>query len=277
MVEPGPVTKAALKRGFEYGNIFVWAGGNGKTNQDSSNYDGYANSPYTLAIGAIDFYGKQSYYSESGADLLAVAPSNGASNHGIVTTDLMGSYGYSLGECTFNFGGTSASAPLAAGIVALLLEVRPDFKARDVIHVIAKYATKVGSSYSSVNQRGYSHSNDFGFGLLKVAPLIAGARNFTRVPVQKSTGSTLDFIERVLVTVTFPPGTVRGQTTIKLHSPQTTSILATPHGDTNRESFTWTFSSFRHFGETLRNGDNWSVSAEPRDSIRDVKIEWLGY
>jgi len=34
-----------------YGNIFVVASGNGGRNDDDCNFDGYANSPYTITIG----------------------------------------------------------------------------------------------------------------------------------------------------------------------------------------------------------------------------------
>lgn len=55
----------------------------------------------------------------------------------------MGGAGYDPTECTSNFGGTSSSAPLAAGIIALILEQRPDLTWRDVKHVIAKGSVPV--------------------------------------------------------------------------------------------------------------------------------------
>ena len=36
---------------YGYGNIYVFASGNGGTMNDNCNYDGYANSIYTLTIG----------------------------------------------------------------------------------------------------------------------------------------------------------------------------------------------------------------------------------
>ena len=42
----------AVSRGrYGYGNILVFAAGNGRTNGDNCNYDGYANSVYTIAVG----------------------------------------------------------------------------------------------------------------------------------------------------------------------------------------------------------------------------------
>lgn len=46
--------------------------------------------------------------------------------------------------CTEGHTGTSAAAPLAAGMVALMLQVRPCLSWRDVQHIITFTATKVG-------------------------------------------------------------------------------------------------------------------------------------
>lgn len=276
MVAPGPVTNAVLKQGFESGrNIYVWAGGNGRHNGDSSNYDGYANSLYTFAIGAVDYNGNQAYYSESGANLLAVTPSSGVQNHGIVTTDLMGFSGYSPGECTNSFGGTSSSAPLAAGIIALMLEARPDLTNRDIQYIIANNATKIGNSF---------HSNEFGFGLMKVGPLIEACKTWQKVKgagrvgyvpgVGHGASGAMSHIEQVLVTITMSHSK-RGDIEISLISPKTTSVLATRHNDRHGGTFTWTFKSLRHWGESYKPGDNWTVTASP-GTVHSVKIEFYG-
>jgi len=45
--------------------------------------------------------------------------------------------------CTENHSGTSASAPIAAALVALMLEARPCLTWRDVQYIIAVSAVKV--------------------------------------------------------------------------------------------------------------------------------------
>lgn len=60
---------------------------------DNCNYDGYANHPVTVAIGAVSDRGTRSYYSEECAALLVAAPSSGG-DRGITTCDLMGRDGY---------------------------------------------------------------------------------------------------------------------------------------------------------------------------------------
>ena len=98
---PGVVSSAALEdatvtgRGG-LGTVFLWAGGNGNQSGDDSNYDGWANSPFAMAVSAITDAGKQSYYSEPGSNMLVCAPSNGG-NEGVTTTDRVGSTGYNSG------------------------------------------------------------------------------------------------------------------------------------------------------------------------------------
>lgn len=53
--------------------------------------------------------------------------------------------------CTEGHTGTSAAAPLAAGMVALMLQVRPCLTWRDIQHIITYTATKVGLEYVLVN------------------------------------------------------------------------------------------------------------------------------
>eukprot|EP00794_Sanderia_malayensis_P013701 gene13701-biopygen10999 len=118
---PGTLAAAAFANGITkgrggLGSIYVWASGNGGRHDDSCNCDGYTASIYTLSISSSSDHGESPWYSEACSSTLATTLSSGA--HGekrIVTTDL-----HDL--CTERHTGTSASAPLAAGIIALALE-----------------------------------------------------------------------------------------------------------------------------------------------------------
>jgi len=105
------------------GTIYVWAAGNGREAGDNINWDGYASSKYVIPVGATDSHGVAAYYSEAGSCLLVSAPSSSRYN-GITTTDLSGYSGDSVGDCTHRFGGTSAAAPMVAGVVALMLQAK---------------------------------------------------------------------------------------------------------------------------------------------------------
>ncbi|OWK17876.1 PCSK7 [Cervus elaphus hippelaphus] len=73
---------AALQHGViagrqGFGSIFVVASGNGGQHNDNCNYDGYANSIYTVTIGAVDEEGRMPFYAEECASMLAVTFSGG--------------------------------------------------------------------------------------------------------------------------------------------------------------------------------------------------------
>ncbi|KAK2846932.1 hypothetical protein Q5P01_009931 [Channa striata] len=183
---PHPLGKAALQHGViagrrGFGSIFVVASGNGGQYEDNCNYDGYANSIYTITIGAVNEEGRMPFYAEECASMLAVTFSSGKTNlRSIVTSDWSMQKGTG---CTEGHTGTSAAAPLAAGMVALMLQVRPCLSWRDVQHIITFTATKCDNSADwSVNGAGFHHSHQHGFGLLNAWRLVNVAKVWESVP-----------------------------------------------------------------------------------------------
>nr|XP_046244502.1 proprotein convertase subtilisin/kexin type 7 [Scatophagus argus] len=183
---PHPLGKAALQHGViagrqGFGSIFVVASGNGGQYNDNCNYDGYANSIYTITIGAVDEKGRMPFYAEECASMLAVTFSSGGEKlRSIVTSDWSMQRGTG---CTEGHTGTSAAAPLAAGMVALMLQVRPCLTWRDVQHIITFTATKCDNSADwKVNGAGFHHSHQHGFGLLNAWRLVNAAKVWESVP-----------------------------------------------------------------------------------------------
>ncbi|KNC74951.1 hypothetical protein SARC_12514, partial [Sphaeroforma arctica JP610] len=169
---PGKRTLAALQRGVRDGRdglgaVYLFASGNGQ-NIDDCNCDGYANSVYTLSIGAVDSNHNQPWYSESCSAMIAVTYSSGEDNEpGISTIDVGG-------ECTDEHSGTSAATPLAAGIISLVLSANPLLTWRDIQHLIVETATKVNEDDLSWSLNGASHlvSHKYGFGLLNAGAMV---------------------------------------------------------------------------------------------------------
>jgi subtilisin family serine protease len=121
----------ALLDGTKYGrnglgSIYVMASGNGGIYDDICTLDGYANSIYTISIGSIDESSKAPEYSEVCAAQLAVT-FGGSLSVGISTTDYIpvaNRISDVNQRCTTRHYGTSAAAPFASGLIALLLQQR---------------------------------------------------------------------------------------------------------------------------------------------------------
>lgn len=300
---PGPLTRLALEDGVNkgrggLGSIYVWAGGNGQVNNDNLNYDGYANSRYTIAVGAVDYFGLQTGYSEPGAPMLITVPSSG-SGTGICTTDLMAPNGYeSSANCTTNFGGTSSSAPLVSGIISLMLQANPDLTWIDIQRILIRSTVKNDPDDEDWMQNGAGRwvNHKYGFGLIDAELAVNLARTWKgsggsmycdskvitvnqEIPdndlagITSTVNITQNFkVEHVQV-VFSATHTYRGDLEITLTSPDgTPSILAQKHADENSDYPGWAFLSVRHWGEssrgvwTLRVADVWEMDAGTFDS-----------
>ncbi|MGK9234864.1 S8 family serine peptidase [Inquilinus limosus] len=160
------------------GTIIVQAAGNGREDDDNTNYHSFDNNRYTISVAAVADDGKTSWYSNPGATILVAAPSSGltGTNERIVTTDRTGDDGYGAGDYqgvndVRGFGGTSSAAPLVSGIVALILEANPDLGWRDVQEILAISARQSDpdeaiqvNGAGNWNGGGYTVSHDYGFG-----------------------------------------------------------------------------------------------------------------
>ncbi|XP_058803749.1 neuroendocrine convertase 1-like isoform X2 [Phymastichus coffea] len=181
---PGRLATEALERGAAEGrggrgSIFVWASGNGGAKADDCACDGYVGSVYTLAIGSASQAGSFPWYGEICPATLAATYSSGAhQDQMIVTTDLQNS-------CTTSHTGTSASAPLAAGILALALQANANLTWRDVQHLVV-YSSEHGPLSDNPgwfeNAVGLWFNPRFGFGLMNAHALVSAGANWTSVP-----------------------------------------------------------------------------------------------
>ncbi|KAF7239569.1 Furin [Varanus komodoensis] len=183
---PARLAEEAFYRGVSQGrnglgSIFVWASGNGGRDHDSCNCDGYTNSIYTLSISSTTQYGNVPWYSEACSSTLATTYSSGSQNEKqIVTTDLRQ-------KCTDSHTGTSASAPLAAGIIALALEANKNLTWRDMQHLVVRSSepAHLNANDWATNGVGRKVSHSYGYGLLDAGAMVALARNWTSVGPQR--------------------------------------------------------------------------------------------
>lgn len=82
---------------------------------------------------------------------------------------------------TERFGGTSAAAPVAAGMVALMLSVNPKLGWRDVQGVVATTSRPITTNDASWQTNGAKllFSHKFGFGLIDVDAAVRAARTWS--------------------------------------------------------------------------------------------------
>ncbi|XP_075923026.1 proprotein convertase subtilisin/kexin type 6-like isoform X3 [Petromyzon marinus] len=184
---PGLLASTALLRGVRegrggLGSIFVWASGNGGRRRDHCSCDGYTNSVATVSVSSTAESGAAPWYLEACASTLASTYSSGeATDRKIITTDLRQ-------RCTENHTGTSASAPMAAAIIALALEANPRLTWRDVQHLVVRTsrpAHLVAPDWTT-NGAGRRVSHLYGFGLMNAEAMVVAAASWRRVPEQRT-------------------------------------------------------------------------------------------
>uniref|UniRef100_A0AAZ3Q4A2 P/Homo B domain-containing protein n=1 Tax=Oncorhynchus tshawytscha TaxID=74940 RepID=A0AAZ3Q4A2_ONCTS len=174
---PGPLAKQGRKG---LGSIFVWASGNGGRQGDHCSCDGYTNSIYTISISSTTENGNKPWYLEVCSSTLATTYSSGEFyDRKIVTTDLRQ-------RCTDGHTGTSVSAPMVAGVIALTLEANPLVSWRDIQHLLVKTSRPVHLKANDwkTNAAGHRVSHLYGFGLVDAEGMVVEAKKWRSVPTQ---------------------------------------------------------------------------------------------
>ena len=274
------------------GNIFVFAAGNSREVEGNVNYQSVTNSRYTIAVGAIDHNGQQTFYSTPGAALL-ISGYSGNENVGITSTDnVFGSNGdFINGTYSPEFSGTSASTPLVSGVIALMLEANPNLTWRDVQHILVETAELNDSTNIDWSRNGAGHdiNHNYGFGAIDATAAVNAAQTWQNVneevslssgrininsiiPDNNFLGTSSSFtiaqdIELEWVEIVFDADHAwRGDLEIVLTSPDgTESILAEQRFDNGDDYDNWVFTSARHWGESSQG--EWTLSVSDEASL----------
>lgn len=288
--ERAALEDAALNGRGGLGVVFFWAAGNGGTG-DRMDYDPYASSRFTVAVGAITDADQRSWYNETGSSMFLAAQSDGGSR-GIYTTSGPGGY-------VNNFGGTSSACPLAAGVGALLLDANPALTVRDVQHLLVESARRCDPNHSSWvdNAAGRAVSESFGFGALDASAAVSLASSWTLVgpallhdtgaqavnlpiPDNNATGLTRTVnvasamvVESVEVVLNADHNYV-GDLQIELTSPNgTVSLLAKKRLDSQDDLVNYVFTTVRCWGEDAAG--TWTVKIA--DLGANVAGTWIDF
>ena len=279
------------------GVSYILTGGNGGDDDDYSNLDEQDNFYAVTTVCAVGHDDKRSDYSEMGPNLWVCGPSSSGrtGQPGITTTDNGHRY-------WGRFGGTSASAPIVSGVVALIREANTALTWRDVKLILAASARQNDPDntgweegalkYGSTTDR-YNFNHEYGFGMVDAkaatdlaagwtnAPpfrevsSITSARHWnipdapssgtpTTVSTSVTIGSNVEFVEFVEVNTVFNHSSFR-DLHVELVSPSGSVSVLTNSADVDA-SLT---SSFR-FGSARFLGEN--AAGEWTLRFRDEKI-----
>ncbi|MEM6532200.1 MAG: S8 family serine peptidase [Myxococcota bacterium] len=143
--------EAAIDARGGAGAVILFAAGN--RNRENADFE-LASHPLVISVGASTESDIRAAYSNFGASLDVLAPA------GTVTTDNSGgpADGYTAGDYTSGFGGTSAATPVAAGIAALLISAEPGLSRGQVTSVLLDTADQIGPDpYPNGRNDRYGH------------------------------------------------------------------------------------------------------------------------
>lgn len=177
----GSSTMDALAQGVKEGRdgkgiIYVFASNNSFQNGDDTNMSGFTNTRYSIIVGAVGKDGLHADYSTGGASLHVVAPVGDYDDLSHLLTTGLG------GGCTNSGVGNSYAAPVVSGIVALMLDARPELTWRDVQAILVLTSRSQNDSYDTTkqtNSAGFTHSNLYGFGIVDALGAVLAAQKWT--------------------------------------------------------------------------------------------------
>ncbi|HSG62319.1 MAG TPA: S8 family serine peptidase, partial [Pseudomonadales bacterium] len=162
------------------GTVFVFSAGNSAGTGDNTNYHNFQNAREVITVGAANEDGSAAGFSTPGASVLV-----STYGVGLMTTDRLDKLGINKTSDYTEFTGTSASAPLVSGIVALMLEANPNLGYRDVQKILADSATHPEvqdwktNGADTLNLGGLQFNDKAGFGLVDAYAAVQLAKTWT--------------------------------------------------------------------------------------------------
>ncbi len=153
------------------GTVVVFASGN--EGCDASE-DGTLVVETVIGVAAIDRNDQRESYSNTGTvvDISAYAG-------GTVTTDMVGSAGYSAlhGDDSYtpDMSGTSSASPVVAGVVALMIAANPNLSAAEVREVLRWTSARIQVDSASYDGDGWS--TEYGYGRVDAGAAVGAVYN----------------------------------------------------------------------------------------------------
>lgn len=300
--DPDGSLRLAVKRTALNKVIHVWSAGNdrGAANEDSAKQQ-VIGTPYVITVAALGSDGKFANYSSFGANVFVTAPSSRSdlTGFGITTTDRTGDgYGYnrhspqnpngdrtdafSDTSYTSTFGGTSSSAPLVSGIMALGVQANAAMDLRMAQHVLVRTSDVVDTADASAsssggwrtNGAGFRFNPNYGFGNINAGKFVETLRKVGYVTDQTShtTGS-------VAVNAAIPDNSAAGVTrtfsltAAELDQPLESIVVGYTFTHTRRGQLTGTIASPSGMSSRLFYSTK-DLAAEKQDNASVTNFSW---
>ncbi len=144
--------EAELKSLYDAGITVVFSSGNEHRDLDEEGYHDESEVPWVIGVSASGEDNDVTWYSNYGSQIDILAPGGDSLDSlGILTLDKMGYSGddgqKDLVNNNYTFvTGTSFSAPIVTGVVALMYSVNPDLTPKQVREILIGTTEKVGGS-----------------------------------------------------------------------------------------------------------------------------------
>ncbi|NBI14067.1 S8 family serine peptidase [[Haemophilus] felis] len=182
------IYKPALTEGRNgLGTVIVNSAGNNRTSGGNTNYSELTNVRYGIAVASAElneqFKTKIASYSNPGASILVAAH---GSNVYSSSREIVNKNGSTLGSEYARNNGTSFSAPIVSGVIALMLEANPHLGYRDIQEILAITAMNNDITDSQWQRNGAKNwngmgmyiSHDYGYGVVDAQSAVRLAQDW---------------------------------------------------------------------------------------------------
>ncbi len=158
---------AEIESLYKSGIVVLFAVGNNSQSLDEWWINDESELPWVIGIGASNEKREVAFYSNYGKEVDLLAPGgNVFESAGLVGLDDSGEKGDSnaqrnlLNNSYAFVNGTSFSAPMSAGVVALMLSANPSLSPKEVRTILIKSADKIGDG--DYNEKGFDRKRAYG-------------------------------------------------------------------------------------------------------------------